>query len=69
MKKHVEFSVKMLKNTPGINDTIVKMAETHHEQYDGSGYPRGLKGKKIPLFGLIAGIIDTYNAMTRKTPY
>ena len=69
MKKHVEFGVKMLKKTPGINEDIIKMVQTHHERIDGSGYPLGLEGRQIPVFGLIAAIIDTYNAMTSKTPY
>jgi len=45
------------------------MVQTHHERFDGSGYPGGLEGKQIPVCGLIAAIIDTYNAMTRKTLY
>lgn len=69
VKKHVEFGTKILNKTHGINETIIKMVQTHHERFDGSGYPRGLKGKQIPVFGLIAAIIDTYNSMTRKTAY
>ena len=69
VKKHVEFGAKILNKTHGINETIIKMVQTHHERFDGSGYPRGLKGKQIPVFGLIAAIIDTYNSMTRKTAY
>jgi len=69
VKKHVEFGVKMLRKTPGINEATLEMVQTHHERFDGSGYPLGLKGKQIPAFGLIAGIIDTYSAMTSKTPY
>ncbi|MCH7881231.1 MAG: HD-GYP domain-containing protein [Proteobacteria bacterium] len=69
VKKHVAFGVKMLGNTPGIDEAIIKMVQTHHERVDGSGYPLGLEGKQIPPFGLIAAIIDTYNAMTSQTPY
>ena len=68
-KKHVEFGVQILRNTRGINESIISMVQTHHERYDGSGYPGGLKGGQIPVFGLIAAIIDTYSAMTRKTLY
>ncbi len=68
-KKHVEFGVKILRNTSGINELIIGMVQTHHERFDGSGYPGGLEGEQIPVFGLIAAIIDTYNAMTRKTLY
>lgn len=69
VQKHVEFGVGMLETAPGLNDAVIDMVQTHHERYDGSGYPDGLEGRQIPLFGLIAGLIDTYNAMTRKTVY
>jgi HD-GYP domain-containing protein (c-di-GMP phosphodiesterase class II) len=69
VKKHVEFGVEILRKTDGINEAIIGMVKTHHERFDGSGYPAGLEGRQIPVFGLIAAIIDTYNAMTRKTPY
>ena len=69
IKKHVEFGVKILRNTSGINESIIGMVQTHHERFDGSGYPSGLEGEQIPVCGLIAAIIDTYNAMTRKTLY
>ena len=69
IKKHVEFGVKILMNTSGISESIIGMVQTHHERFDGSGYPGGLEGEQIPVFGLIAAIIDTYNAMTRKTLY
>jgi putative two-component system response regulator len=42
---------------------------THHEKWDGSGYPRGLKGKKIPLVGRIVAIADVFDALTSKRPY
>jgi len=69
IKKHVEFGVGMLQGMSDIDGTIVRMLQTHHERFDGSGYPDGLSGDQIPLYGHIAGIIDTYSAMTRKTPY
>ena len=68
-KKHVEFGVQLLRNTNGISESIIGMVQTHHERFDGSGYPGGLEGEQIPVFGLIAAIVDTYNAMTRKTLY
>jgi HD domain len=45
------------------------MLKTHHERYDGSGYPCGLSRNQIPLFGRIAGIVDSYDAMTSERPY
>ncbi len=45
------------------------IAETHHEWYDGGGYPRGLKGNDIPLSGRIAAIADVYDALTTSRVY
>jgi putative two-component system response regulator len=45
------------------------VALTHHEKWDGSGYPQGLKGKKIPLVGRIVAIADVFDALTSKRPY
>lgn len=59
----------------GLNEELSKMESLrdmiacHHERYDGSGYPRGLKGKSIPLFARILGITTTYEAMTRERFY
>jgi putative two-component system response regulator len=41
----------------------------HHEKYDGTGYPRGLKGKDIPLSARIITIADVFDALTTKRPY
>jgi len=63
IKKHVDYSVELLKNTEGVNKDILDMAYTHHERYNGSGYPQGLKGDQISIFGKIAGIVDCYDAI------
>jgi HD-GYP domain-containing protein (c-di-GMP phosphodiesterase class II) len=63
IKKHVEYSLDIVKSIEGIEDDIYEMIATHHERHDGSGYPRGLKGNEIPLFGKMAGIIDCYDAI------
>lgn len=42
---------------------------THHERYDGTGYPVGLRGKEIPLFGRIVALADVFDALTSKRPY
>ena len=49
--------------------TAATIALTHHEKWDGSGYPRGLKGQDIPLAGRIAAIADVFDALTSKRPY
>ena len=45
------------------------MIQHHHERHDGSGYPKGLAGADIPVFGRVAGLIDCFDAMTTKRPY
>jgi HD-GYP domain-containing protein (c-di-GMP phosphodiesterase class II) len=50
-------------------DWIRGMVASHHERHDGSGYPEGLAGNRIPLAGRIGGIIDTYDALASKRPH
>lgn len=63
IKTHVGYSIEIVKSINGISDDIVQMVATHHERHNGNGYPKGLKGNKIHLFGKIAGIVDCYDAM------
>jgi putative two-component system response regulator len=70
MKKHTIIGADILK---GSNINFVRMGEmialTHHEKWDGSGYPYGLKGRKIPLVGRITAIADVFDALTSDRPY
>jgi HD-GYP domain-containing protein (c-di-GMP phosphodiesterase class II) len=66
---HLEQSIAILKETPGLPQELPALASLHHERYDGSGYPEGLKGPEIGLFGSIAGMIDCFDALTRQRPY
>jgi HD-GYP domain-containing protein (c-di-GMP phosphodiesterase class II) len=68
-KTHITHTVEILSNTPGLPPEILAWASLHHERYDGSGYPRGLRGKAIAQFGSIAAIIDTFDALTAPPPY
>lgn len=69
MRKHVAFTVEILRKTKGINEHIINIALTHHERYDGSGYPNGLLGMQTPAYGRMAAIIDCYDAMITTTAY
>jgi len=57
----------------GSDSELLQMAEsialTHHEKWDGSGYPQGLKGQEIPIAGRITAIADVFDALTSKRPY
>ncbi len=70
MKTHTTIGAEILRDG---SNTIVKMAETvaltHHEKWDGSGYPLGLKGELIPLCSRIVAIADVFDALTHERPY
>ena len=69
MRKHVGFGLEILDRTPDVSPIVRSMLETHHERHDGTGYPKGLTGESIPMFGRIAGIVDSFDAMTSQRPY
>ncbi len=68
-RDHLRHSLNILKETPGLHPDIPALAMLHHERIDGSGYPKGLKGPQIGLIGCIAGLIDSYDAMTEVKAY
>ncbi len=70
MKTHAEIGYKILstKKTP-LLQMAAQIAYTHHEKYNGLGYPRGLKGDEIPLCGAITAIVDVFDALMAKRPY
>lgn len=69
IQRHPAEGARILKESGLENTTILGMVETHHERHDGSGYPYGLSDNSIPVFGRIAGIIDSYDAMITERPY
>jgi HD-GYP domain-containing protein (c-di-GMP phosphodiesterase class II) len=68
-KLHVNYSVEILRATPGLPGDLARVAALHHERHDGSGYPKGLRGNEIGMIGSIAAIVDTFDALTVKRPY
>jgi len=70
MKKHATIGAEILR---GSGAEFIRLAEvialTHHEKWDGSGYPKGLRGSEIPLAGRIVAIADVFGALTSKRPY
>ncbi|MEK7448681.1 MAG: HD domain-containing phosphohydrolase [Planctomycetota bacterium] len=70
MKKHTVIGGHILE---GSKFSLVKMAQeialTHHEKWDGSGYPHGLKDENIPMSGRITAVCDVFDALTSKRPY
>jgi HD-GYP domain-containing protein (c-di-GMP phosphodiesterase class II) len=68
-KMHVLYSAEILKTTPGISPELLKLVLLHHERQDGTGYPNALKGDEIGLYGSMAAIADTFDALTAVRPY
>lgn len=68
-RTHVNHSVRILSDTAGLPPELPGLASLHHERFDGTGYPRGLRGDAIALPGLIAGIVDTFDTLTAPKPF
>lgn len=69
MKKHVEKGYQYLRQYNRMTTQIMSGVLEHHERYSGEGYPKGLKGTGISLFGRIIAIVDVYDALTSDRPY
>jgi len=68
VKKHPEIGHRIAKTTPELS-TIADGILTHHEWWDGNGYPRGLKECEVSIISRIVSIVDAYDAMTSDRPY
>lgn len=68
MKHHVDLGVQLLHNSPWLQRARDVVA-SHHEKFDGSGYPAGLAGEAIPIQARIFAIVDVFDALTSKRPY
>jgi putative two-component system response regulator len=70
MKKHAEYGYDILKDSKSnLLKTAGIIAYSHHEKWDGSGYPNALKGTDIHLYGRITAIADVFDALTMSRPY
>jgi hemerythrin-like metal-binding protein len=69
MKQHTVIGAAILKGGGALIDTARTIAISHHERFDGSGYPYGLAGEAIPLLGRICAIADVFDALTMRRPY
>lgn len=68
-KNHAIYSFEILSEGNEFSEKIKKAVLSHHERFDGSGYPDGLKGKEIPIYSRIIAIADIFDAMTSDKVY
>jgi putative two-component system response regulator len=70
MKQHTVIGQQILATSSSpILRAGAEIAYSHHEKFDGTGYPRGLKGRDIPLYGRIVAVADVFDALTSERPY
>jgi len=69
MKRHTLYGLEIVNQMPGLNQKIGKIICQHHEKWDGSGYPMGIKGNDIELGARIISIADVYDALTANRVY
>src|SRR5690606_13818269 len=69
MKRHARLGYEVLISLTRSFEAIAEGVYSHHERVDGTGYPRGLKGDEIPLFGKIVAVADVFEAVSSERPY
>lgn len=68
-KRHVQHGIDILSETANIDPEVIEGIEQHHERMNGSGYPHSCMGDEIGIYGRMAGIVDTFAALTNHRPY
>ena len=68
MQQHPSFGALIIKDLPHL-EQVLEGVRSHHERWDGQGYPDGLAGESIPLMGRMLAVADCYSAMTTDRPY
>lgn len=69
MKSHVTMGWEMLSRVPFLPAETLEVVRYHHENWDGSGYPNGLRGEDIPLLARVFAVVDTFDALYSTRPY
>jgi putative nucleotidyltransferase with HDIG domain len=69
MKQHPGWGYEMLAEVRFLQPAAIDVVYSHHERWDGQGYPRGLAGEQIPLVARIFAVVDAYDALTSDRPY
>lgn len=70
MRRHAEIGERLLGGSESpLVQLAAEIAGSHHEKFDGSGYPRGIAGERIPLAGRIVAVADVFDALTSTRPY
>lgn len=68
IKKHINYSVKILEDIKQLKD-VVEIIKYHHEKYDGTGYPNGIKGEEIPIGSRIIAVMDAFDSIISSRSY
>jgi HD-GYP domain-containing protein (c-di-GMP phosphodiesterase class II) len=66
--RHPQYAYQMLSPISYLNQALI-IPYYHHERWDGSGYPHGLKGEEIPLFARFFSVVDVWDALSSDRPY
>ena len=69
MRRHARLGYEILMTISSAFEELAAGVYSHHERFDGAGYPRGLAGDAIPLFGRILAVVDVFEAVTSERPY